>query len=182
MQTIGRAISKVVSGTNAVASVLVVGLVLHVTLDVFMRYVVGVPLNSTILFVSTYYMIAIAFLPLALVEETDSHIAVEILAERFPDRVQTVLLVVATVLTAIVTAALAVRTGQEAMTKYNAGAFSIEPSGKVIVWPSYFFLPIGFGMMSVVAAWKTIAIFAGKDSGFQAFAVEDPYLTGDPKP
>ena len=181
MRKVGRLISWVTSGAIAVASVLVLGLVAHVSLDVVMRYVFGLPLNSTILFVSVYYMVAIAFLPLGLVEETDSHIAVELLVERFPDKFQTVLLFIATVLTAVVTAAVAVRTGQDALVMHNAGAFSIEPSGKIITWPSYFFLPIGLGLMSIVASWKAIAIVTGKNSGLRALIVEDPYLAGEPK-
>ncbi|QIZ82587.1 TRAP transporter small permease [Thalassovita gelatinovora] len=144
-----------------------------------MRFVFSTPLDATILYVSAFYMVAIAFLPLGLVEEKNSHIAVELLVERFPGSVQKLLLICATLITVVVTAAVAVRTGQEALAKYVTGAYSIETSGKVITWPTYFVLPIGFGLMSLVAALKFVALLTGKDSGLSSLSIEDPYLPKD---
>ncbi|MEQ6203977.1 TRAP transporter small permease [Sulfitobacter sp. HNIBRBA2951] len=177
MKTIGKIISWLNTAASGLAGILVLCMVAHVSADVTMRFVFEKPLDSTILYVSAFYMVAIAFLPLGLVEQKDSHIAVELLVETFPSKLQTALLLVATVITAIVTAAVAVRTGQEALGKYAAGAYSIESGGKVITWPTYFFLPVGFGMMSLVAIWKAIAMITGKESGLSGLVVEDPYLS-----
>ena len=179
MKPIGRAISRINAGVSGIAGILVVCLVAHVTADVAMRFVFETPLDATILYVSAFYMVAIAFLPLGLVEEKGSHIAVELLAEKFPDRVQTVLLWLATLITAVVTGAVAVRTGQEALVKYAGGAYAIEAGGKVIIWPTYFFLPVGFGLMSLVSAWKLLALSTGRDSGLIGLTIEDPYLLDD---
>lgn len=176
MQIFEKPISWIVTGAMALSCVLVVCLVAHVSFDVVMRYAFNQPLGSTTLFVSKYYMVAIAFLPLAFVEGKGNHIAVELLSERFPSKMQTILAVLAALLTAVVAAFVAIRTGQEAFTKYNTGAFSIEGGGKVITWPTYFFLPIGFGLMSLVAAWKTVAILYGKDGILGLLNVDDPYL------
>lgn len=176
MKSIGKIISWINSAASGIAGILVLCMVAHVSADVAMRYVFEKPLDSTILYVSAFYMVAIAFLPLGLVEQKDSHIAVELLVEKFPAKLQTFLLFVATVITAVVTAGVAVRTGQEALAKYATGAYSIESGGKVITWPTYFFLPVGFGTMSIVASWKVVAIISGKDSGLSGLVVEDPYL------
>lgn len=172
-------ISRFVSWVTELNCILLMCLVAHVTLDVVMRYVFNMPIHSTILFVSVYYMVAIAFLPLAVIEEKNDHIAVELLTKRFPNNIQKLLLVISTILTSIVTALVAVRTGQEALTQYSNGAFSMEAGRKVLIWPSYFFLPIGFSMISVVAAWKAIAILTGKKSGLSALSIEDPYISRD---
>lgn len=177
MHPVGKAISAVVAACSGVAGLLVILLVAHVSVDVLMRFVFETPLNATILYVSAFYMVAIAFLPLALVEEKNMHISVELLAERFPTKFQTFLAFVAALVTAIVTATVAVRTGQEALAKYATGAFSIESGGKILTWPTYFFLPVGFGMMAVVSAWKAIALALGRDSGLSAPEIEDPYLS-----
>ena len=179
MKHIGKMISWFNAGASGVAGVLVLFLVAHVSLDVVMRFLFEQPLNATILYVSAFYMVAIAFLPLGLVEEKNSHIAVELLVERFPGRVQKLLLICATLITAVVTAAVAVRTGQEALGKYAAGAFSIEAGGKVITWPTYFVLPVGFGLMSLVSALKFVTLVTGKDSGLNSLNIEDPYLPKD---
>lgn len=177
MQPVGKVISAVVTACSGVAGILVVLLVAHVSVDVVMRYVFETPLNATILYVSAFYMVAISFLPLALVEQKNMHISVELLAERFPTKIQTFLAFLAALMTALVTATVAVRTGQEALAKYATGAFSIESGGKIITWPTYFFLPVGFGMMAVVSAWKAIALALGRDSGLGGLDVEDPYLS-----
>jgi len=177
MKSIGKIISWINSAVSGLAGVFVLCMVAHVSADVTMRYVFEKPMDSTILYVSAFYMVAIAFLPLGLVEQKDSHIAVELLVETFPTKLQNALLFVATLITAVVTAGVAIRTGQEALAKYATGAYSIESGGKVITWPTYFVLPLGFGMMSIVAAWKVIAMIAGKDSGLSGLVVEDPYLS-----
>jgi len=179
MKPIGRMISWLNTSVSSVASLLVLCLIVHVSADVVMRYVFERPLDATILYVSAFYMVAISFLPLGVVEENNGHIAVEVLAERLPAKLQNILLFIATLVTMIVTAFVAVRTGQEAMAKYAAGAFSIEAGGKVITWPTYFFLPAGFWLMSLVSAWKLIAMVTGMDSGLRLLKVEDPYLSED---
>ena len=87
MKTIALVISWLISGTSTLAGIMILLLVGHVTLDVVMRFVFGTPLNATILYVSAFYMVAIAFLPLAAVEQRDGHIAVELLVENFPTKI-----------------------------------------------------------------------------------------------
>jgi len=91
MKLIASVISAVITLTASLAGIIVLMLVAHVTIDVVMRFAFDTPLNSTILYVSAFYMVAIAFLPLAAVEQNDSHIAVELLVERFPTKVQSFL-------------------------------------------------------------------------------------------
>ncbi|WP_299565971.1 TRAP transporter small permease [uncultured Sulfitobacter sp.] len=179
MKAIGKAISWLITGLSSVAGIMVVLLVCHVTIDVAMRFVFETPLNATILYVSAFYMVAIAFLPLAAVEEKDSHIAVELLVERFPTKVQSVIAVFASLITFIVTATVAVRTGQEAMAKYATGSYSIEAGGKIITWPTYFVLPLGFGLMALVALWKIYGMVTGRETGLSSLTIEDPYLSDE---
>jgi len=178
MKRIESVISWLISGTATLAGIMVVMLVVHVTVDVLMRFVFETPLNSTILFVSAFYMVAIAFLPLGAVEQKDGHIAVELLAEKFPVKVQSFLAGLATLLTCIVTTTVAIRTGDEALAKYIGGAFSIEAGGKVITWPTYLSLPIGFGLMAIVSGWKFICMITGRPHGLDSLKVDDPYLSG----
>lgn len=177
MKTIALVISWLVSGTSTIAGIIVLLLVGHVTFDVAMRFVFGTPLNATILYVSAFYMVAIAFLPLALTEQRDGHIAVELLVENFPNKIQTFLAGLAFLLTTIVAATVAIRTGDEALTKYIGGSFSIEAGGKIITWPTYLALPLGFGLMSVVSAWKLICLLMDRPHGLDALRIEDPYLS-----
>lgn len=182
MKTIALVISWLISGMAGIGGIMVLLLVGHVTLDVVMRFVFETPLNSTILYVSAFYMVAIAFLPLGAVEQRDANIAVELLVEKFPTKIQTFLSALALLLTVIVCATVAIRTGDEALSKYLGGSFSIEAGGKVITWPTYLALPLGFGLMSIVAAWKLLCLVLGRPHGLDALRIEDPYLSdGDAK-
>ena len=87
---VGRFVNSLEENTIAI----LLGLMTVLTfVNVILRYVFNAPLNGTILFVSTFYMVAIAFLPLALVEQGDNHISVELLFDRFPGGLRRALMI-----------------------------------------------------------------------------------------
>lgn len=175
MQRIGRAISGLAAITSFIGSVFVILLVLHVTLDVALRYFFNAPLTGTILYVSLYYMTAIAFLPLAAVEERDAHISVELVVERLPSGIVRVLTGISLAITILIFLALAVRTFEEAVAKYEIGAFAMESGTNIPTWPTYFFLPVGFGLMLLVAVYKLACDVLGTQSGLHAHThIADP--------
>lgn len=169
METIGKGLSAASALLVYAASVVVLLLVCHVTLDVTLRYAFNAPLNATILFVSVYYMVAIAFLPLAGVEARDAQISVEVVSSLLPGWIERVLIVFGLLLTVAVTTALAMRGWEVAMAQYSRGAFAMESRVRIPTWQSYFFLPAGFGMIALVALHKLLCMVLGQRSGLQAF-------------
>lgn len=160
---------------GAVASLLAVLLILHVSLDVMMRNVFGMPIAGTIEFVSNYYMIGITFLPLALVERRGAHITVEVLTDLMSPRVAFVLSVAATVLAIVVMGLLCWRTYLEAISNYRRGSvLMVAGTDPLPVWPSYYFLPLGFGCATLLAVWKLICLLTRTPFGADA---EDLVLT-----
>ncbi|MCH9675152.1 MAG: TRAP transporter small permease, partial [Gammaproteobacteria bacterium] len=67
MYKFGRFLKGTTDVLTFVACVAVVLMMLHITLDVFMRWI-GFPIPATVTIVPHYYMLPIIFLPLALVE------------------------------------------------------------------------------------------------------------------
>lgn len=169
METIGKFLSAASAGLMFIASALVILLVCHVTLDVTMRYAFNAPLNATILFVSTYYMVAITFLPLAAAEARDAQISVELVSGLLPSRVERILIAFGLVLTFLVMALLAMRGWEVAMSQYARGAFAMESRVRISTWQSYFFLPIGFGMIVLVALYKLVGIILGRNNALLRF-------------
>jgi TRAP-type C4-dicarboxylate transport system permease small subunit len=165
MRTIGRLISSINGTATIFCGAIVMLLVLHVTAEVVMRYVFGMPLKGTIQFVALYYMTAITFLPLGAVEERDSHVVVEVITNLLPRALVTIFSGVGLVLTAAVSIILAARAWEEAMAQYEIGYFVMEGGFRLDTWPSYFFVSIGFGLMLVVSVWKLICLLTGRDSG-----------------
>ncbi len=179
MNRLSSFLSAISGMAAAIAGLAVIALVAHVTIDVALRYIFNAPLNGTILFVSTFYMVAIAFLPLSMVERGDNNFSVELLFDHFPRRLQRALTIFAYGLTLVVATLVALRSGQEALGKYALGTFSLEGGTRIITWPSYFILPVGFGLMALVALWKLIAALAGIDSGFRGHSEIAAYVPGE---
>lgn len=152
-----------------VASLMVLLLILHVSADVVMRNVFNAPLAGTIELVSNWYMIAITFLPLALVERRDAHITVEVLTEMMRPKVVRVLIILATLLAMVAMGMLCWRSWLEAMSNYRRGSvLMIAGSDTLPVWPSYFLLPAGFGLASLMAAWKLVCLLTRTPFGPEA--------------
>lgn len=166
MSFIGRTISGLNGLATAACAAIVLMLVMHVTLEVVMRYVVGLPLKGTIQFVSLYYMTAITFLALGVVEQRDGHVVVEVLTNSLGPRLVSLCIAIGLILSAATAAGLAWRTWGEAAKQFRSGAFVMEGGFVLPTWPTYFFLPVGFGLMLLVAIYKLVCLISGRPTGF----------------
>lgn len=161
MQKIGRFLSRLNGLAIWLGTIVVFLLIVHVTADVGLRYLFNSPLPGTILIVSVFYMIPIVFLPLAAVEEDDGHITVELIYDLLAERIRWVLRLISLLLSMAVFGALALRTFQEATLKLDTGTFAMEAGMRIPTWPAYFVLPVGFGLMLLVLAYKLICQLTG---------------------
>ena len=157
MDFIEKNIRRLTKVMGFLGSALVILLVLHVSADVILRNVFDYPIAGTIEVVSMVYMIGICFLPLALADVQDAHISVEVLSELMPPGVVRWLIMAGTALGVVVMGMLCWRTWLEAMTQMNKGTVMIVAGrDPIITWPSYFILPLGFGLSALVCAYKLI--------------------------
>jgi TRAP-type C4-dicarboxylate transport system permease small subunit len=120
------------------------------------------------------------FLPLALPERTDGHISVEIVSERLPPAVQRHLRAWLQLAGCLIYAAMARAAWLEAMTKYASGARVIESGLPVLIWPGYFVLPVGCGLIALVLFYKFAAYLTGLPSGIDG--LPHPGRSGGPRP
>lgn len=146
-----------------IASVALVLMMLHIAVSVVMRWVFNVSLHATIEIVSTYYMVAVVFLPLALVERLNAHINVELLTQHFPHRVQMLLIAVVGLVSASYFGAFAWQTWGDALQKYAVGEVMLG-NVPVTVWPTRFYVPVGCAVIVLLLLYKSIRIFAGDES------------------
>lgn len=168
MYALGRWLSRLTNFMTVLGGLAIALMMLHVTTDVVARFLFGTPIPGTITVVSHYYMIVAAFVPLAFAEQKEGHISVEVVTERLPDFVQKHLQGWALLLSSGVFALLSVRTWGEAMSKYNIGASVVQGDTSVAVWPSYFVLPVGTGLLTLVLVYKFIIYLSGGRSGLDA--------------
>lgn len=164
MFQIGRILGRLTDVLAFLGCVAAVLMMLHITVDVLMR-AIGQPLPATFTIVSHYYMLPIVFLPLALTERNDAHITVEVLVQYLRRRLQKVLAVLAWTVSASVFGILFYQTLLDALDKTEKGTFIMEIDWKVPLWASYYFLPVGFGLVVMVLVYRVIVTITGSTSG-----------------
>jgi TRAP-type C4-dicarboxylate transport system permease small subunit len=173
---IGRILGWLTDALAFASCVAVVLMMLHITLDVALRWV-GYPIPATVTIVPHYYMLPIVFFPLALTERNDAHITVEILVQMLSRYWQRVLAVLSWVVSAVVFGMLFYQTSLDALDKMRVGTFMMEVDWKIPIWASYFFLPVGFGLAIVVLIYRIAVVTTGRKSGLgetQHQAFQDP--------
>jgi TRAP-type C4-dicarboxylate transport system permease small subunit len=171
-------IKKFLDGTSNLlglaAGCAVILMMLHINLDVAMRYIFSAPFPNTIEIVSSYYIVAIVFLPLALVERLNANIVVEILAQYLPKRGAELLIAFVALASAAYFGCLTWTTWQDAMEKYQVGEVALGNS-QITIWPTRFYLPIGCGLLVLVLLHKAWRLFVG-DTSVLAQASDDQMI------
>jgi TRAP-type C4-dicarboxylate transport system permease small subunit len=162
---LGRLLSRCIDIASLIAGTLIVVMMVQVAVDVVARSLLGRPLPATTVFISQYYMLFVVFLALALPERTNAHIGVELVTERMPKRVQYHLASWVHLFCAIIYAFMAKASWPEALKKLDTNASVIESGINVPIWPGYFIVPIGCGLMAIVLLYRFIIYLTGWKSG-----------------
>jgi TRAP-type C4-dicarboxylate transport system permease small subunit len=131
----------------------VILMMLHVGADVTSKYLFAKPIAGTAEIVAGYYMEAVVFLPLALMEVRDQPIVAEILFNLVGPRFQRVLIPIAYLTSLAFYALLARYSWEVAVDAYRSGEYVVA-YGNVIVWPSKFLLHVGLGGACIALAIK----------------------------
>jgi TRAP-type C4-dicarboxylate transport system permease small subunit len=165
---IGKLLSRLIGFVTVLSGLAIALMMIHITADVISRYVFNYPLPGTISIVSNFYMVLAAFLPLAFAEQKSAHISVEVLTERFPGTVQRHLAGWLLLVSAVVFAVVTARGWGEALAKLAINASVVQGDDTIPIWPSYFFIPVGCGLMTLVCAYKFVVYLTGARSGLDA--------------
>lgn len=161
MELMERAADRVAQGLALVGSLGVLALLIHVVADVVMRNLFDQPIPATNEIVSRYYMVLIAFLPLAWVERQRAMISVEVIdglmsrgMRRFSD-------ILVTLLATVIYGAIAWVTWADAVKNWRIGSFVDVLGYPVPVWPTYFLPPAGFVLAAAVTLLRTVRAMSG---------------------
>jgi TRAP-type C4-dicarboxylate transport system permease small subunit len=154
-----RLVDRCILAVGAVALVL---MMLHISVDVVANLVFGAPIPLTNAAVTVYYMIAVAFLPLAAGEYRGAHIGVDLVVNHLPPNARRLLDHVVQVLCAVIYSVLAIQSWQLALEKLAANAYLMEQTTRVSIWPSYFLVPVGFGLVAALITVRLVCRVLGK--------------------
>ncbi|SFH66849.1 TRAP transporter small permease [Albimonas pacifica] len=165
MQAIGRVLNWISHGAAFVGAVAVVLMMFQIVLDVVMRNLFQAPVPMTTTVVAKWYMVACAFLPLAMSEIVNRHIAVEVVFSTLSKHRKRIVGGFACAVAFVVAAAMVRPFWFEAVKKYEAGSFIVENGRQLPVWQTYFFLPVGFALFAAVLLYRVVVLWTGAKSG-----------------
>lgn len=118
-------------------------MMLHITGDVLFRALLHAPLTGTLEIVSTYYMIAVSFLPLGFIQSRRYHIEVELFTQRLSRRWLAALEAFAALLGLAIFLGIGVSGALTAWTNTLAGEVVDATLFDITVWPTRWFLVFG---------------------------------------
>lgn len=168
MYGIGRFLSKITNLMTVIGGLAIAFMMLHITFDVASRFLFNSPMPGTISIVSYYYMVIAVFIPLAFAEQKNAHISVEVITARLPMWMQAQLERLSLLLSITIFSLLTIRTWEEAEKKRIYGATVVQGSDSISIWITYYVLPIGCGLMAIVALYKLLNSCLGTKSGLDS--------------
>lgn len=144
--TIRDAFLAALAVIGAVATVM---LMLHVFADVVMRNLFNRPIPATWEIAVNYYMVAMAFVPLAWLEKSGGMVQVEVINGALSPTMLRISDMLVAVFSAAVYATLAWVTWRVAMRNMATGTFVLTNQIRVPTWPAYWLPPVGFALASL---------------------------------
>lgn len=153
LKHLSRWIANIVGLLGAIG---VIVMMLHITVDVLCRVILGSPLVGTNEIVSRYYMIAVAFLPLAWVERRNGMIAVELFDSLLGRGARLVGDLLVAVVSIAVLLLITWTSWHEAVAAYQKDAFVMAVGSRIPVWPTYYMIPVGCFLAAIIVVLRAV--------------------------
>ena len=132
----------------------------HICLDIVLRNLFRISLDTTSDLVARYYMVVVAFLPLAWLERQNGMVSVELLEPALSPRMRQIFNIFVALFSSLVYGVLAWTTGRSALQHFLLGTYVEFADYKMPVWHSYLLPPLGFILAAAVCLLKGLEIAA----------------------
>ncbi len=143
-----------------IGAVAILFLMIHIMSDVVLRNTINQPVPATYEIVTNYYMVALAFVPLAWLERTGGMVSVEVIDSLLSPRMTWMSDKLVALISTAIYGALAWVTFGAAMKSYSAGTFVMAQSVPIPTWPAYFLPPLGFFLAALVTILRLFEPYA----------------------
>lgn len=148
----GRIRSVALAGLALIGSLAILTLMVHVVVDVVLRNLSNSPVPATYEIVTHYYMVALAFIPLAWLESSKGMISVEAIEPLMGPRAIWLSDRFVALLSTLVYAGLAWVTFRTSLDTFAKGTFVMAQNLAIPTWPAFFLPPAGFLLAATVTA------------------------------
>lgn len=159
MERLNQAITGLVVTAGGIILCL---MMVQIVVDVFMRNVVGAGFPATAELVAKYYMVAVSFIPVAYAELKRRHIEATIFTDFLPKHWMPSVFFIGFTLSAAVYATLTWGTYAEALKKTAKKSYVEAGSMDFYTWPSYWILPVAFGVMTLICVLRILSVLFGQ--------------------
>jgi TRAP-type C4-dicarboxylate transport system permease small subunit len=139
-----------------IASIGTVAMMFHICLDVALRNVFRISLDTTPEVVARYYMIVVAFLPLAWLERRNGMVSVELLDWALGPRARQASDIFVALFSALAYGVLAWTTVRSALRHFEVGTYVEFVDYRMPVWHSHFLPPLGFILATIACLLKAL--------------------------
>lgn len=146
---------------------------LHITADVFMTRIFKSPLIGTYDIVTTYYMVALFFLPLAYAESRNAHIKADLFFSPLPRQIRRLVTILTYLLLSGFLIVLSWQSLLRANRQTNIGDMRLVGDMYISLWPPRWIALLGVTAFALVAIIKTISLIASSDSEVAERSLED---------
>lgn len=150
MGTFGRIREILLAGLAVIGGLAILTLMVHVFADVALRNFFNQPVPATYEIVTHYYMVALAFVPLAWLERSGGMITVEVTGSLMGPRATWISDKIVAVISTAIYAGLAWVTFKTSLDTFAKGTFVMAQSLSIPTWPAYFLPPLGFALAAAV--------------------------------
>ncbi len=161
MEFLDRLADRVSRTLALIGALGLAALLLHVSAEVFARNLLDSPIPGTHQIVSHYYMVLIAFLPLAWVERSGAMISVELIEGFLPGPLLRLSNLLVALIACGIYAAIAWVTWGVFVKNFSVGSFVDVLGHRLPIWPSYALPPAGFALASLMTAFRALRIVQG---------------------
>jgi TRAP-type C4-dicarboxylate transport system permease small subunit len=175
MKTCENWLRRIAMGLTIIAGVALLLMMVQTVVDVLMKNIFGAPIEGNLEIVSVYHMVAIVFLPLAIVELKHEHINVDLVVRLFPTGVRRLTDTLGYLVSAVFFGILTYQTWLDAVKAFRIDEI-LMTSILITIWPAKFSLPIGFA--AVMLACLLHALRTATDPTFDPVP-ESPDLPAD---
>lgn len=154
LNTVARRLSNILFGVSLVIGFL---MMVHVSADVIARTVFAAPLPGAGEITASWYMVAVAFLPLGWVTLNDQHVTADIFVSRMSPRMTEVIAVLTDLLSITYVSVFVWQTWISALKQTRRGEVWEIYGGYLPVWPVRWLLPLAGAVMVLAFLTRLIA-------------------------
>lgn len=146
-----------------ITAIPVLAMMVHVTLDVALKYLFRLPIHGTLEITAYYYMVSIVVLPLAFVEWTRQSIAVDLFYQMMSPRLQLGVTLLVLLISAIGYGGLTLVSIPTAMEGLHRREI-VMGTVNIYIWPTRFLLPFALFLAMSVCLIHAIRLFVSAEA------------------